>query len=280
MIGRELKRKLNINWIVDLRDPWTDIYYYSLLGHTKFSKKIDKTYERTVLEEADHIVTVSYGFRELFLTKSERLTKNKFSVVYNGYDKSDFLKKAVIEKNEKFTISYIGTMSDQYDPSIIFKALLELNRQHPNKIILKFIGSVSNNIRKELTESALDVEFIGHVPHAEVSYYQQTADLLLLLVPEAPNNKGIVPGKVFEYLASGSRILGLGPTDGDISKILKECNAGAIFSRKEEGGILNFISEAFGMYNSGEKNELNTAEVEKYSRIAQARTIYKLIQST
>ena len=45
IIGLKLKKKFNLKWVADLRDPWTDIYYYNEFNHLAFAKKIDKKYE-------------------------------------------------------------------------------------------------------------------------------------------------------------------------------------------------------------------------------------------
>ena len=58
LIGLKLKKRLGIKWICDLRDPWTDIYYYELLNHSSFSHKQNQKLEKTVLHDADHIVTM------------------------------------------------------------------------------------------------------------------------------------------------------------------------------------------------------------------------------
>jgi glycosyltransferase involved in cell wall biosynthesis len=69
LIGLKLKRKLKekVNWIVDFRDPWTDIYYYNSLQHSKLSHRKNLKLERQVIEESDRIITVGEGFKESFL---------------------------------------------------------------------------------------------------------------------------------------------------------------------------------------------------------------------
>ena len=65
--------------------------------------------------------------------------------------------------------------------------------------------------------------------------------LLLLIIPKIKNNKGILTGKLFEYIGSNKPILCIGPTDGDAAKIIEECNAGKTFDYKDFKGMSNFI---------------------------------------
>ena len=46
--------------------------------------------------------------------------------------------------------------------------------------------------------------------------------VLLLIIDRIKNNTGILTGKLFDYLAVGKPILGIGPIDGDAARILQE----------------------------------------------------------
>ncbi|HRQ31008.1 MAG TPA: glycosyltransferase, partial [Saprospiraceae bacterium] len=116
LIGRKLKKLLKVKWIADLRDPWTDIYYYPLLYHSKLSKKIDRYYEKKTLESSDAIITVSESLKELFLQKLQDLPKDKFTIIPNGFDEADFEPAKIIKDFDKFVINYTGSMSLEYHP--------------------------------------------------------------------------------------------------------------------------------------------------------------------
>jgi glycosyltransferase involved in cell wall biosynthesis len=78
-------------------------------------------------------------------------------------------------------------------------------------------------------ELPLRVDFKGYLPHTESVALLQGADALLLLIPELPNNRGILTGKLFEYLGSGRPIWGFGPVGGDADRILRQAEAGALY---------------------------------------------------
>jgi hypothetical protein len=83
-----------------------------------------------------------------------------------------------------------------------------------------------------------ELENLGYRPHAESVNYLQTSDALLLLIPDLPNNKGILTGKIFEYIGSGRPIWGFGPTDGDAQEILTQSAAGALFETASEASAV------------------------------------------
>ena len=113
LIGLKIRKKYkNIKWIADLRDPWTDIYYYNQFYHTSIAKHIDSGLERRVLTNADRIITVGESLKSSFSLKVKGI-ENKTEVITNGYDEDDFRHVSYFP-SEIFTISYIGTLSEVY----------------------------------------------------------------------------------------------------------------------------------------------------------------------
>ncbi|MEQ8625578.1 MAG: glycosyltransferase family 4 protein [Vicingaceae bacterium] len=277
LIGLALKKKRTINWLVDFRDPWTDIYYYKLLNHSFLSAKKDAKLEREVIEACDKIITVSEGFKSLFLAKSNTINEEKIKVIPNGYDKSDFNDKQH-QRNAAFTITYTGTMSVQYDPFSFFDVVESLARSNKKiPIKLKIIGSISKEIESFLRNKSIPVEFIPTVPHNEVHRYQKEANLLLLVIPNTDSAQGITPGKLFEYIATKNKVIALGPTDSDVNRILHECNSGSAFRRSQVMEMKAFIQELIDLYAKNAPVKINENALLNYSRENQAAKIAKLI---
>ena len=278
LIGLALKKKCKVKWIVDFRDPWTDIYYYDILGHTWLSKYIDQKLEKKILINADQIVTVSDGCKTSFFSKTPKISPKKIQVIPNGFDPMDFQKDKPLSKNKAFTICYTGTMSDQYEPTIFFDALQKLVTAQPD-VAIKFqlIGAVSAKIKEYINELKLDFEFISMIPHDQINQYQQQADLLLLVIPNVERSKGIVTGKIFEYLGSLNKIIGIGPTDGDAAAILKQCNAGRFFDRKEILPIFEYLKERLSHFLNDTPSDVNQEAIRQFSRKYQAQRIKELL---
>lgn len=279
LIGLELKKQLeNINWIVDFRDPWTDIYYYNLLGHSSYSKSVDLNYEKRVLENSDLITTASEGFKTIFLSKKNvKIPQDKIVVMTNGFDLEDFTDNS-IESRGNFEVIYTGTISEQYSPNVFFDSFKKIQEEFPNLVKLKIVGSMSPAIMEYAASLNIDYDFISHVPHEEVVLYQQKADLLLLIIPDVEKSNGIIPGKLFEYLASRNPILVIGSKDGDVARIINESEAGKTFNRSEMDQIYKYIKSVILSNKDGGKIKIPMENVTKYMRSQQAVLFEKLLK--
>jgi glycosyltransferase involved in cell wall biosynthesis len=262
LIGLKLKETQNIKWIADLRDPWTDIYYYKSMLHTKWAKQKDLNYEKRVIEKSDKVVVVSDSIKQLLLNKSNLVKESKIHIIPNGFDEDDFLVSSK-NNNSKFLLSYVGTITKDYPLDSIKKSISNLN------INLDFTGKADEPTKLLLNEVA---SFNNHVKHKESINLLLASDMLLLVIPKISNNKGILTGKLFEYLGARKPILCIGPTDGDAAKIIEECKAGKTFDYSDENGIYDFIET----YMSNEfifenKNYL------KYSRRNLTKNLSKIL---
>lgn len=261
LIGLELKKQYpNINWVADLRDPWTDIYYNSDLYPTSWAQRRNLAYERSVLEGADKIITVSEDCKRLFAEKAD--VAGKITVVPNGYDESDFEEKKLVkgEITPNYILSYVGVLAPQHN-LLPLKALVSGRKD----ILLRFVGVVSEEIQQEIKSWGVQAEFISYVSHKQAIAYMRASDALLLFIPNVPNNEGILTGKLFEYLASGRKILLFGPENGDAMHLISECGAGACYT--ENFCLDKFLNQDY----TGNDN------IKLYSRRALAQKIAYLL---
>ena len=253
LIGLKLKEKFpHIKWIADLRDPWTDIYYYKDLGHSKRSDAANKKKELEVLEKADDVVVVSPHMKLLFVSKSNKINADKIKVIPNGFDHKEF-ENITKEANPEFNITYVGTANKDYDISGFLQALLKLKEAN---ISFKWnvVGEFSEEVKNQIEKSGLlpFVKYHGYLPHSEAIKHTIAADLLLLIIPNVANNKLIYSGKLFEYIATTNPILCLGPDDGDAAVLIKENELGQNFFYNEEDKIQAYITNCFKKYQNND----------------------------
>jgi glycosyltransferase involved in cell wall biosynthesis len=270
LIGLALKNEFNIKWIADLRDPWTEIYYNKELFRTSFAKNKDYHLEQLCLKKADKIVVVSQDIKRHFgANRTEILAKIR--VLPNGYDDADFLELNNDNIPESKVIRYIGNLGEQYPTLGFLNAFAQLLKEHA-EWKLEFIGNCHKGVKQKVAELGLSksVEFISYVDHKTAVQYMQSSSILLMIIPEIENNKGILTGKLFEYLASGKPILNIGPKDGDAAIILTENAVSITLDSNESEKMVEFI------LNSQDKSESITRS-DKYSRRNLTKEMAELI---
>jgi len=268
LIGRILRKKHpEIRWISDLRDPWTEIFYYEQFYPTFISRSIDRCFEKSVLKGSDALITVSNSFRDSFCTL-EKTAGSKFSVIANGYDPQDLEGLASIIP-ERLTISYTGTFSEAYPVNGLIAALKKLTEKNTD-LVVRFAGDVPGKIKHFITQQlpVQTVEFHPYMIHRQALQFMLNSTILVLLIPENQGNRGIIPGKLFEYLAAKKAILCLGPEDSDSAAIIDKLRAGKTKTYDDVGGIMEFIEDvSSGKFRVGEENPV------EYSRQYLARRI-------
>jgi len=222
-IGKYVKEKNGVHWIADFRDPWSEVYYNQILPRAKFANKIDKYLEASVLEHADEVIAVTPSQA----TNLYQIKKRKYRVITNGFDYKDFEDIIRMPKGTPpYVIRHIGNIGEAAIPFSFLMAIKELSSKIQLKV--EFIGDVHRKLPEIVDQLGLQstVFFEEHQPHQIAIEKMCNADILLLSIPDVENNRHHIPGKLFEYLNSGSPILVLGPADGDAAKILTDENAG------------------------------------------------------
>ncbi len=279
LIGQKLKRKLGLHWVADLRDPWTDIYYYDQLYHSAFSKRLDAKYERNTVLLADQLIVVSESIRSSYAAKTTEAVKHKIYVIPNGFDPEDFQGNKEASKDH-FVITYTGTIAENYNMRAFFDALSRIGvGQADNKIVLQFVGKVSEGIKDLINHYELSdrVRFISHVKHLKSIEYLQTSSALLLAIPDVANNEGILTCKLFEYLAARKPIIGIGPVSGDAAHIIAECEAGFMLDYKDDEGIYNKLLDLYTAWKENPVAQLPSEKYQAFSRKALTGVLSKLV---
>ncbi len=278
LVGLKLKRKYNLPWLADLRDPWTGIYYYDKLYLTAFSRARDARMERNVLENADAVVVVSQDIRRNLLAKSGKLDAEKFHVIPNGFDADDFAQVQPEPETEGFVVSYTGTLTGDYRLEGFLHAVKKLLSKNA-PLRLHITGSMPINIKETIEAAAPGkTRFRAHVSHHEAIAQMKAADVLLLVIPDAKGNKGILTGKLFEYLASQRPILCIGPVDGDAADIIRSCDAGDAFDYTQGEAIYAFLEKQLEEWKaSGKTSGGDAAKVNTFSREAQAAEVLRVL---
>ena len=222
LIARGLKRQTKLPWIADFRDPWTQIDWFEQLPLTKWGLGLHKLLEKSIFNEADELVVVSRDMQ----TQMEKLAQRPVRLISNGYAPSDF-QSFVHKPDPHFTILHTGSINKDRNPGALWSSLGVFVKQNPDfarRLQIRLIGAIDASVIQALKEQQLFeyTHFEQFIPHEKVIEELSACSLLLLPLNNVKSQKGIVTGKVFEYLASEQPILAIGPADGDAAAILKQ----------------------------------------------------------
>ncbi len=275
LIGLGLKRQLHLRWIADFRDPWTQIGYQKQLKLTKYSAKKHQSLEKQVLNTADQIITTSFTTKKEFALK----TTKPIEVITNGFD-SELNTESKLD--EIFSISHIGSLLSGRNPELLWKVLAEISKENENfrrDFKLKLYGAVSDDVVQSIKNAGLENELIfgGYISHKEAIAVQKKSQLLLLIEIDSEETKGIIAGKLFEYLASKRPILAIGPRAWDVAKIIEETHSGKSFLYNQEVALKEYILNSYQRYR---ENKLlsDSKNIEDYHRKNLTKQLAKLIE--
>jgi hypothetical protein len=266
LIGMGLKKNFSsLPWVADFRDPWTNIDFYRDLNLNWFADKIHHKLERKVLQKADAVLVVSRGMEEEFAPMKPK----KLQVITNGYDESD-VQVGTLALDAKFSISHIGTLNAARNPRTVWKVLSEIcaeNIDFKKDLQIQLVGKVDFSVLEDIQRYGLQEQLlkIDYLSHSEAIAKQNTSQVLMLLINQSGNAKGILTGKFFEYLAAKRPILAVGPTDGDAAVVLNETGAGVMVDFADEQATKTAILNYYNLYKNAALI-VQSESVERFSR--------------
>jgi len=270
LIAKALAEKYRVPWVADLRDLWTQNSY---LNHCAPRRFFEKNLELRTLGRASALVTVS---KPLADDLNRLHTHAQVYVITNGFDPEDACFDRP-ELTEKFTITYTGMLYDgKRDPSMLFEALQNLIKNgviDPDRVEVQFFGSQDPWLFDDIRGTNLDniVKVFGLVPRDVVLQKQRGSQLLLLLLWNNPQERGVYTGKVFEYLAAGRPVIALGGPDESVVKdLFNETQAGHYISSLED--LEAILSQYYLEYvRTGAVSSTEESTISKYSQLEMAR---------
>src|SRR5439155_20325237 len=126
------------------------------------------------------------------------------------------------------------------------------------------------------------VELIDHVPRRESLRLQRESDVLLLLIPDAGGRgRGVLSGKVFEYLAAERPVLAVVPPDGAAAQLVRDTGAGSVAAPEAVPAIRDALVELHGRWREGKLDgtALSPECRDKLSRATRVEELAELLES-
>lgn len=280
LIGLGLKKlNPNLKWIADFRDPWTQISYHKELKLTSWAAKKHKDLEHEVMSKANLVLATSYTDGDNF----KKIGAKRVEVITNGFEE---VKQETEKDIEYFHITYSGGLEMLRNPLSLWKAINDLSKSNSsfkNDLKLNFYGSLADDVKQTIVDEGLNSNLVvhGYVSHQESLNAINKANVLLLTNFDNVASKGIIPGKLFEYMATGNPILAVGPNDADVEKILLKTKAGEYFNHQEVEKIKSTIHNIYNQWLVNPKSKFLTNEnaVQQFNRKNLTKKLAKIIHT-
>jgi glycosyltransferase involved in cell wall biosynthesis len=248
LVGAAIKRATGIPWVADLRD--------SMVAHphrdaermlVRAKEQGEHAVARLVARNASAIVTVSEAITD---EVRERAPRGPVETIANGSDFDDF---AGLEyrPSERFRITHAGSFFGKRDPRPFLTALAQSGL---DDVVARFLGDFRSTDRDWADAQSLGdrLELIPYAPRRRSLELQRDSEVLLLLIPDAGGRgKGVLSGKVFEYLAAERPILAVVPPDGAAAELIRAANAGVVVAPDDVAGITAALRDLHAEWRAG-----------------------------
>lgn len=244
IIAKKIKEKTGIPWVADLRDPWSDVFWMNNEKiRLSFIDYLDKKIEKHTLSLADSLITVTPQLQTKYTSKY-----GACDLILNGYESTYYDHATTLNRQDnKVEIIYSGSMSYDQKPDLLFSLLSQLKKTNSDlyaKITVRFIGAFPGFLTSmidsyQLQDSCVIEPFI---PLHELANRLVSADLLFL-TGVINCDYGIIPSKLYDYIAARRPILGVN-LDHDAESILNTSGLGRNFTDDQYSSALEFLIQA------------------------------------
>lgn len=276
LIGLELSKATGLPWLADFRDPWTKIFYFKHLELTPKSEMRHQALEKRVLDGATRVIAVSPMVKKDF----EAMTTTPVELITNGFDEEDFSEH--FESDEYFNITHTGLFASDGDPETLWKVLAAKcrdDKEFRKSLRIRLVGKTDQEIVSSIEKAGLGPNLVnlGYQSHEVAVREQRNASVLILPLRKEPEYEAVLPGKLFEYLASRRPILGIGQTDGAMARVVRDTGSGIVYDWNEEDKIRRWIDFSWEEFKSDELLD-NASDISMYSRRRLTKRLASLLE--
>jgi glycosyltransferase involved in cell wall biosynthesis len=276
LVGAAVQRASGARWIADLRDPLVaNQHRRDDTAAARARQAANEQVARLVARRADAVTCVSEAIADEVRGLDAR---GAVRVISNGCDFDDF---AGLEyrPGSRFRITHAGSFFGKRDPRPFLQAFHDTDLD----AVARFVGDFRSTDRDWAASLGLGdrLELVDYLPRADSLRLQRDSEALLLLVPDAGGRgKGVLSGKVYEYIAAGRPILAVVPTDGAAAELVRETGSGIVVAPDDVEGIREALVELHGRFANGglPSVELATRDEERLSRRARVEEMAALVQ--
>lgn len=272
IIGYILKRLTGKPWIADFRDGWVSNPLFT--PQSAIRQNVEASLEKVMVTKADRVISATDVLNADFTQRYPYEDSWKFVTVTNGYDESDFQGvRRTRERDGKFAVTYLGSLSDPYPFLEAIKMLLNEMPTLRSELQIIIAGRVQGRaleaIQTVLADySAYDILLnLPFIEHSQALQYAVDADVLWLVIHTEKGGDTAIPGKLYEYIRAGRPILALVPRESPTAALVNTLKIGVVADSHDPRSIRDAIAELYRRHKEGRQGSLLDDEVlNKYSR--------------
>ena len=171
------------------------------------------------MEHSDLVVAVARSALREIRCRYPEQPDGKFLWLPNGYDPAalaGFTPRR--HAGPSVIVTHVGTVYKPSSPRYYLDALDGMPEDIRSRIETRFVGRVTDSERPVFESRKSRVRMFGFKPHAEALRQMEESDFLLLTMTDEVT----LPGKFFEYMATGKPILAVSPPGGEVDRILRD----------------------------------------------------------
>lgn len=241
MIGCELSAATGVPVVADFRDLWSG---ETIFRNERLPVDVERRFERQVVESADAVVSATESMTRLMINAYPAIDPHKFSTVHNGFDTADLDLTTPPQKSGRFRIAYTGVWKNAYNPGDLYDSIDWLRRSRPDALEgVEVVTAGFTPGEAERRGLSNHITELGFVPHHEAVALMRSADVVFLSNSD-PGRHWVVPGKLYEYLASGTPVLALTDPDNESARIIRTVGGGVVVSPDDPGNLYRAVLDA------------------------------------
>ncbi|WP_025321619.1 glycosyltransferase family 4 protein [Deferrisoma camini] len=248
LVGWAVKRRTGLPWVVDYRDLWTGDVLREWLP--PWRKRFELWLERRLVGQADAVIAVSKPKEDVLRARLRSVPADRFFTITNGFDPEEYDGvEPELGEPGAVRVVYTGRLFKNRRGYEVVEAAAQLFDELPaarSRLRFEYYGGVAPEIAETMNRTVErhgvreTFRFFPAVPYQRSKALQKGADALLMIVDTGETTAGVLPGKLFEYIAARRPVLCIA-ADGAAAEIVRKGGLGWVVPPGDVAGLKNVL---------------------------------------